>query len=196
MNVAEERDTAVRRLIEEASAKMAQDGSGPDTLSHIRQMVASLAQRANLFRLQDFALPTEGKSQRYKLGSGADDRFVLYLNTVLPGKSTFPHNHKTWAIVASVLGQERNRIYKRKVDASGQPAGIELVGEKIVGPGDAVLFDPEDIHSVHYEDVAPGVQIHFYGQALETLSNRSGFDADGNEVNYNKSMMKPTAGKV
>lgn len=195
MTVAQQRETAVRKLIEEASARMANGRSSADALAHIRDLVASLAGRAELFPLQDFDLPTDGKSKRYKLGSGEGDRFVLYLNTVLPGKATFPHNHKTWAVVASVSGNERNRIYTRKSGDEQAPA-IELVDEKVVGPGQAILFGPEDIHSVHYEDTTPGIQIHFYGEALETLTGRSGFDADGKEVNYNRSMMKPTAGKA
>lgn len=193
MTAATERDAAIRAFAAEAEGIITAEGPTPAALERVRGMVAALAARAELFPLSDFHLPTEGKSERFGLYLAEGDRFALYLNTVLPGKSTYPHNHKTWAIVASVQGNELNRIWRRKLDAQGEHIGLEIDREVVVGPGQALLFGPDDIHSVHFEDTAPGVQIHYYGQSLESLTGRSGFDpVTGEELNYNKSVMKAT----
>ncbi len=192
-----EREAAIASFAADAEALLRAEGPTPAALEQVRARVAALAARKELFPLEDFRLPTEGKSERFVLYMGEGDRFALYLNTVLPGKSTYPHNHKTWAVVASVQGDERNRIWRRKLDAAGNHVGLELDREVVVAPGQAVLFGPEDIHSVHFEDAAPGVQIHYYGQSLESLTGRSGFHPEtGEELNYNKAVMKPTAGKA
>lgn len=182
MSIAEQRKSEVENFVRQAKSMIKSDGANSATLSRVKQMLEELTRKEHLFPFSDFPSPASGKSKRYKLHVDDDQSYALYLNSVLPGKDTAPHNHKTWAIVSSIEGDELNRIYRRKPDGGG----VEVAKEVVVSPGHALLFDPEDIHSVHYHSAHPGRQLHFYGRALETLTDRSGFDQKtGAEVNYN-----------
>ncbi len=58
-------------------------------------------------------------------------------------------------------------------------AELEKVGEEVVGPGDAVAFLPDAIHSVVNETDKVTVSLHVYGKHLNCV-NRSQFDPEKN----------------
>lgn len=138
-------------------------------------------------------------STRYRLNSeDGDDDLALYLNSLLPGKSTLPHNHTTWAAIAAVEGDELNRIYQRLDDGS-QPdrADLQLVREVVVRPGEPLAFLPDDIHSIHVAGDRPIRHLHLYGQPLETLVRRVAIDPQtGKVTNYNATQMKPSENRA
>ncbi|WP_455288015.1 cysteine dioxygenase [Cupriavidus necator] len=170
-----------------------------DALAAIAGRLQALAAQRTLFTHEDFPAPPAdagiGASTRYRLnpddGEGA---IALYLNAINPGKTTIPHNHDTWAVIAAVEGRELNRVYRRTDDGSDPAiARLELVRELTVEPGTPIAFVADDVHSIHVIGDTPTLHFHCYGRPLETLTGRYGVRPETGEiVNYNATQMQPS----
>jgi len=165
------------------------------SLQSITGVLQKLAEREDLFNFTDFPPPDTASgntSTRYYLnhegGSSDKDDIALYLNSIIPGKTTVPHNHDTWAVIVAVKGAELNRLYQRDDDRSDpDQAKISLTREVIVQPGTAISFLPDDLHSIHVQGDQPTLHFHLYGRPLDTLNGRIGIDPEsGRIVNYNQ----------
>lgn len=157
-----------------------------ESLSEMREHLYALASQQELFPREDFPPPTDGDTNiRYVLSEDDDQRFALYLNSILPGKLTEPHNHTTWAIVVAVEGEERNRFYKRTDDGSVPgKAALEFDEEIVVKPGVGVAMMPDDIHSITVVGHTPTLHFHMYGRAIETLTERVGYNVEEGTCEY------------
>ena len=85
----------------------------------------------------------------------------------LPGRGVPPHDHQTWGVVVGLDGTEHNFDWRRLDDGS-KPGYAEIVkhADVLVGPGDAVTFMPDDIHSVSNSSQTPTLSLHIYGKSL------------------------------
>ena len=79
-----------------------------------------------------------------------------------PGSVSPIHNHGAWGIVALISGEEKNRFWKRSPTAE-HPNRLELVGEKILQPGEIISFMPGAIHSVESIGDEPTISFNLYG---------------------------------
>ncbi|MFT4433991.1 cysteine dioxygenase [Caballeronia sp. 15715] len=189
-----ERQAAVSVLLGHVRHIMAQQGVTRGALDDISaHLQAFAANHAELFTTADFPPPQAGSgdtSTRYRLNPG-EDGFALYLNSLLPGKTTIPHNHDTWAVIAALEGEELNRVYQRTDDGTdSERATLDIEREVVVRPGTPIAFLPEDIHSIHVTGAAPTLHFHLYGRPLETLSGRLGYELEtGRVVRYNTTHM-------
>src|SRR5450830_1945045 len=168
------------------------------SLQSITGVLQKLAEREDLFNFTDFPPPDTASgntSTRYYLnhegGSSDKDDIALYLNSIIPGKTTVPHNHDTWAVIVAVQGEELNRLYERHDDRSNpEQASISLVRELTVKPGTPISFLPDDLHSIHVQGDQPTLHFHLYGRPLDTLSGRIGIDPQTVLiVNYNQTFL-------
>ena len=190
-----ERQAAVTVLLDQVRHIVAKQGVTRAALDAISERLQALAvDHTELFSAADFPPPQAGSgdtSTRYRLNPG-EDGFALYLNSLLPGKTTIPHNHDTWAVIAALDGEELNRVYKRTDDGKDpERATLDLEREVVVRPGTPIAFLPEDIHSIHVTGVTPTLHFHLYGRPLETLSGRLGYELDtGRVVRYNTTHMQ------
>ncbi|UZE15490.1 cysteine dioxygenase [Pseudomonas sp. B21-054] len=172
-----------------------QRGVDRAALSEIVGLLEDLAERRDLFNFDTFPAPVPGQGStafRYRLNDDGDTP-TLYLNSLLPGKSTIPHNHETWAIISAVEGQEINYVYRR--DDEGREPGyttLHLEKEVIVQPGISIAFLGEDLHGIHVAGSQPTLHFHLYGLPLESLNGRYGVETDGRILNYNASQMAPS----
>jgi len=195
------RTAAVAATLAEIRSIENSRGVTRESLQAITAVLQKLAQREDLFSFADFPPPdaASGKtSTRYYLnregeGEYADkdtdkDDIALYLNSIIPGKTTIPHNHDTWAVIVAIRGEELNRLYRRDDDGSNpEQAKISLTRELTVQPGTSISFLPDDLHSIHVRGDQPTLHFHLYGRPLDTLSGRIGIEPDtGRIVNYNK----------
>jgi predicted metal-dependent enzyme (double-stranded beta helix superfamily) len=188
------RNEAVQTLLADARRIVDEDGLTRAALSRLSERLAALAAHADLFDATAFPPPqaqSGDTSVRYRLNPG-EDGFALYLNSLLPGKTTIPHNHDTWAVIAAIDGAELNRLYRRLDDGRDPDrAQLELAQEVVVRPGVPIAFLPDDIHSIHVGGAEPTLHFHLYGRPLETLMGRLGFETDtGLVVRYNATHMQ------
>jgi predicted metal-dependent enzyme (double-stranded beta helix superfamily) len=190
-----QRRAAVAALLDDARRIVTSLGVTRAALDALSERLQALSRdHGSLFNAEDFPPPQPGSgdtSTRYRLNPG-EDGIALYLNSLLPGKTTIPHNHDTWAVIAALKGQELNRLYKRTDDRSDpERAALETTGEVVVKPGTPIAFLPEDIHSIHVTGSAPTLHFHLYGRPLDTLTGRLGFETEtGKIVRYNAAHMQ------
>jgi predicted metal-dependent enzyme (double-stranded beta helix superfamily) len=149
-------------------------------LGVITQALATLASRRSLFPLDDFPLPSGKRSVLYVLGEDDPSGFVIYAVRSEPVSelpAPRPHNHTTWATVATVYGHEHQEIYER-TDDEGTPGwgSLRKVREFTVRPGSVIGYLPDDYHSVASVGDGPTLALHFYGRGLERLTERIIFD--------------------
>lgn len=96
----------------------------------------------------------------------------------LPHRGAPPHDHGTWAVVAGVVGAERNDFFQRIDDAS-RPGYAELrrVGSDVCSVGEVVVMPTGVIHSVTNEGGAVSLSLHIYGRH-PNHTGRSQFDPE------------------
>lgn len=192
MTTQSQRNAAIATTLAEVRALTAQRDIDRATLAQVAAVLQNLARRKDLFGFADFPPPSDGTttSTRYRL-SEEGQLPALYLNAIVPGKKTIPHNHDTWAVIVAVQGDELNRVYRRTDDGSNpEQASIELERELVVRPGTSISFLAQDIHSIHVVGDAPTLHLHLYGRPLETLTGRIGVELEtGRIVNYNATQM-------
>lgn len=172
-----------------------QRGVDRDALKEIVALLEKLAERHDLFNFDSFPAPVPGEGDtafRYRLNDDGETP-TLYMNSLLPGKSTLPHNHETWAVIVAVQGQEINYVWARTDDGSDpQFARLELEKQVVVQPGTPISFLGEDLHGIKVEGEQPTLHFHLYGRPLESLNGRYGVNAEGKVLNYNASQMAPS----
>jgi predicted metal-dependent enzyme (double-stranded beta helix superfamily) len=187
-------DSVVQSFLEKIRV-IHQRGVDRDALKEIVSLLEALAARRELFNFERFPAPTEaqGTTQfRYRLNDDGETP-TLYVNSLLPGKSTIPHNHETWAVIVAIEGQELNEVFRRADDGSDPArADLQLAQTVIVQPGTSISFLGEDLHGIRVDGETPTLHFHLYGRALESLENRYGVKLDGTVVLYNKSQMTPS----
>ena len=142
----------------------------------IKQRLLRLAERADLFDDADFPPPdTPRGSVSYRIAQTDDDELALYVQCVADGTSAPPHEHRTWAVIVGMRGQELNRLYGPCV-GSGEP---QVQHEVVVEHGTGVAMLGDDVHSIHIEGAA--TNFHCYGLALERLAGRRFWNARSGE---------------
>lgn len=177
-SVAEQRKAAVSETIAEIRNIESISGVSRESLPAIRDALLELAAKRELFSQEDFPSAT-GEPLLYLLSEDDDHRFALYLSTGLPGRSSPPHNHTTWAVIVGIDGEEENRIYERLDDGSEPGRGEVKVKDKfVVKEGTGICFMPDDVHSIHVVSDVPTRNFHMYGMSVEHLPERVKFDVE------------------
>lgn len=104
----------------------------------------------------------------------------VFLLSWLPGRGTKPHNHKTWAVVAAIVGEEYETYWTRKDDGSKEGyAELEKTGEATVKAGDVSICLADDIHCVTNRGDSISLSLHTYGKHIN-YTGRSEFDLETN----------------
>ncbi len=105
---------------------------------------------------------------------------AVFVLSWLPGRGTSPHNHKTWAVVVGMAGQEQEINYDR-IDDGSKPgfARLERADESVMTAGDIARCYPEHIHKVTNVGKDISLSLHTYGRHIN-FTGRSEFDAEKN----------------
>ena len=103
---------------------------------------------------------------------------AVFLISWLPDRGTGPHNHKTWAVVVGMEGQEQEVSYER-LDDGRRPGFAELRpgGTHVMTAGDVARCYPEHIHSVWNVGKDISMSLHTYGRHIN-YTGRSEFDLE------------------
>jgi predicted metal-dependent enzyme (double-stranded beta helix superfamily) len=103
---------------------------------------------------------------------------AVFLISWLPNRGTTPHNHKTWAVVVGMEGQEQEVNYDRLDDGSRRGyADLKRAGEQVMTAGDVARCYPEHIHSVWNVGKDISMSLHTYGRHIN-YTGRSEFDPE------------------
>jgi predicted metal-dependent enzyme (double-stranded beta helix superfamily) len=172
----EQRAEAIERMMGVIRDVEHRQGVTRDSLAAIRSELIDLGLRAELFPEEEFGL--HGRSgYMYTLSVDPDQRFALYLDCSLGEGETPPHNHTTWAVIAGVRGEERNRFYRRIAGDGAAHGALEPTGDFTVRPGEGVCLLPDDFHSVCCPVGRLNMNLHLYGRSLSQLTGRVQYDA-------------------
>jgi predicted metal-dependent enzyme (double-stranded beta helix superfamily) len=98
----------------------------------------------------------------------ADHSLAVNLVAWYPQCEITPHDHKTWAVVGCVVGEERNYLWTR-MDDDSDPEYADIQRQEppiICFPGNVISFLPDDIHSVVNTSDSVGISLHVYGKNL------------------------------
>lgn len=177
-------DGTIDALVAKARLPIERKGVNRESLSEVLKVIEEMARLPGRWNSDLYPDPDAGERQaRYLIVSDADDRYTLYLNVMRPGNRIPPHNHTTWACIAAVEGAEHNILYERTDGGCGAgPATVRITQEIEVRPGTGIALLADDIHSVEIRGEQPIRHLHFYGKALETLTQRLMFDIDAGEA--------------
>lgn len=111
-----------------------------------------------------------------------DHSLAVFAVAWAPHDGTPPHDHGTWAVVAGVVGVERNVKYNRLDDRS-RPDHVELEERCsfTASAGDVICLKPNGIHLVWNDSDSVTVSLHTYGRHINH-TGRSAFDIETNQA--------------
>jgi predicted metal-dependent enzyme (double-stranded beta helix superfamily) len=179
-DIINQRKSAVLKLIAGAKAVIDRQGLTRSSLVNILAKLQELAAKRQYWEADSYP-PARGESVSalYKVAEDPTRGFALYLEVACPGKKVPPHNLTTWACIAAVEGRADNILYRREDRGSG-PGRASLIqtGRVAVEPGRAIALMPDAIHATANSSPETARHLHFYGQALETLTTRLQFDLE------------------
>jgi predicted metal-dependent enzyme (double-stranded beta helix superfamily) len=121
--------------------------------------------------------PAQGFSA-FPLSEEPDHTLAVFAFSWLPDRGTPAHDHGTWAVVAGVVGAEKNVFWRRRDDGTRPGyAELEQVGAKVFEPGHVLAMPTGTIHSVWNDTAAVTVSLHIYGRHINH-TGRSRFDPE------------------
>ena len=168
---------AVTAFVEALRAAHAAGGDERAMLARVAPLCAGLAARRREWLHPSLCTPDpEQGFGLHVLHEESDHALAVFVVTWLPRRSTMPHDHGTWAVIAGIEGTERNALWER-LDDRTRPGYAELrhTGERPVGPGELILLPSGSIHSVVNDTDAVTVSLHAYGRHVN-FNARSQFD--------------------
>lgn len=177
--VADARQRAVADTIRRIREIGEAEGITPASLDKFKAELMKLTNKPELFPVEDFPHPTGTENHtRYLVHEEPDDKFVLYLNSMKPGKSASPHDHAdTWAVVVALHGEEENQLWNVTMeDRVAMTAKLQPDRLVTVKPGTGIAVMPRQVHSIAIKGTDPTMHLHLYGQPLEQLGVRRGYD--------------------
>jgi rhodanese-related sulfurtransferase/predicted metal-dependent enzyme (double-stranded beta helix superfamily) len=176
MSIAVDRPAAVRRLIEDVKAILAADGVTRPALYQVAARLRTLAEQEQYFPLAHFPLPLGARSQSYRLYGDAADGMHLIVVRGSAGHVSPIHNHRTWAAIAGIYGQELQSDYDRVDDRSVPGTGrLSHRGELVIERGTSTSYLGEDFHAINVIGHEMSLALHLYGRDLATITDRLAF---------------------
>jgi predicted metal-dependent enzyme (double-stranded beta helix superfamily) len=148
-----------------------------EMIGRARGLAVALASRKHEWLTEAMCRPdAEQGFGMHVLTEEADHSLAAFVVSWVPGGSTVPHDHGTWAVIVGLDGCESNRMWRR-VDDRSRNGYAELVptSSRAIGPDDVVAMPSGAIHSVTNDGAAVSVSLHVYGMHINH-TGRSQFD--------------------
>ncbi|HEX3721804.1 MAG TPA: hypothetical protein VHV31_03385 [Nitrolancea sp.] len=154
----------IETFVHEVKAILAEDGSSDSGLQRIAERMRVLARHPEL--------AGEEPSGNIHTGSQSkplyqDDCGLTLVRAMFgPEQMTPIHSHGSWGIVGVYEGRDQYQVWRRLDDGTGAgEAKVELVEERILEPGDAVVLPPppQDIHAQRGHDGKPTFEYVLFG---------------------------------
>ncbi len=167
---------SLEQYVQDLRAVTAQETDPEKITERVAPLAQKFAQAPGWFR-PEYRECDEGQGFGvHLLHEEPNHDLAVFLISWLPNRGTTPHNHKTWAVVVGMEGQEQEVNWDRLDDGS-KPGHAELKrsGEHVMAPGDVACCYPEHIHSVWNVGKAVSMSLHTYGRHIN-YTGRSEFD--------------------
>lgn len=107
-----------------------------------------------------------GEELLYELAVSADNGPSLYLVSDGATVVSPPHGHGTWAVIVGIRGREVNHLY---VVSAGDDRVVVRTSTVEIGPGEALVLSPREIHSTAVAGDHATFHLHLYAQPLHSL---------------------------
>ncbi len=178
MTPLEERRFAVKNAAEQILSIIG-DTPSVEKLERAKAVLVALCARKELFREDDFPIPTGGITDRTFLIYDNAEGAALYMVTSVPSQAYRPHDHGgSWAIVAMIEGETRHGMFTREPGDDGSAPKLIHKTDIICRPGHAISLMPDGIHNTASLGSGPLLHLHFYGTRFEDQGARTEFDLD------------------
>lgn len=148
-----------------------------EMIGRARELAVALCARRREWLTEAMCKPdAEQGFGMHTLTEEADHSLAAFVVSWVPGGSTVPHDHGTWAVIVGLEGAEHNRMWRR-VDDRTRHGYAEIVpaSTRAIGPGDVVAMGTGSIHSVRNDGASVSVSLHVYGMHINH-THRSKFD--------------------
>jgi len=144
----------------------------------VAPLAMKFAQSGEWFRPEYRDCDAEQGFSLHMLHEEPNHDLAVFLVSWLPNRGTTPHNHKTWAVVVGLEGEEQEVSFNRRDDgATPGFADLKRDGEQVITAGDITRCYPEHIHSVWNVGKTVSMSLHTYGRHIN-YTGRSEFDVE------------------
>ncbi len=169
---------AVQATLREVRGLRSQFGPSLQLVRAVQRVLADLALRDDLFDQETFKVDEGAMMTIYELNTDDDGRLGLYASAGMPGKYQYPHDHRTWSVIAGVRGAEHNEYFERVDDGRDPTQGrLRRIGERTLRRGDANGMMGDAFHTIRVLDEGPALHLHLYGYPLDRLTGRVYFES-------------------
>ncbi|HVX29850.1 MAG TPA: hypothetical protein VHA53_05175 [Nitrolancea sp.] len=154
----------IESFIGEVKGILAQDGPTEQGLERIAGAMRELAKHPELAGEEPSGNIHTGSQSKplYQDESG----LILVRAMFGPEQMTPIHSHGSWGVIGVYKGRDQYQVWRRLDDGTGAgDAQVELVEERILEPGEAVILPPppQDIHAQRGHDGQPTYEYVLFG---------------------------------
>lgn len=133
-------------------------------LNHVGRLMAELATTIQL-DATTFPPAIHGQELVYPLHIGVTGP-SLYLVSDAPGIQSQPHEHRTWAVIAGISGNEINELFEISDELKRTVKRVSTTEVQRLG---VLCLRNNAIHSTLAAGVHPTYHLHLYGKPLSEL---------------------------
>lgn len=171
---------SLEQYVEDLRAITAAETDNVKITEQVRPLAAKLAATPGFMKDEFYRCNEEQGFSLHLLHEEDNHDLAVFVASWLPNRGTLAHNHKTWAVVVGMHGQEQETEWRRLDDGSKAGyAELQQTGQRVMTTGAVSTCMPDDIHTVWNvgEDVA--ISLHTYGRHIN-YTGRSEFDPEAN----------------
>jgi len=170
---------SVRDLVADIHRLRASAPGEAQLLEAMRERVKRLQLMKHAWLRPSMCVPGAGPGQAgiHRLHEEADHTIAIFVVTWAPGEETPPHDHRTWAVIAGLEGQETQHWWRRLDDGAVEGvARIERSASERIDAATVLTMGSDAIHSLHNDSGGLSVTLHVYGVNVDYTDRRK-YDA-------------------
>jgi predicted metal-dependent enzyme (double-stranded beta helix superfamily) len=143
-------EAAVQAFINDVKAILAEHGSDEAGLQRIAERMREFVRDDEVLASHEETMGNIHTGRQSSPLYTDDTGLTLVRARFGPEAMTPIHSHGSWGVIGVYKGRDRYQVWRRVDSGSGHgDAHVELVEERIMGPGDVVILPPppQDIHA-------------------------------------------------
>jgi 3-mercaptopropionate dioxygenase len=175
-------DTEVGAFITDVKTILAEDGSGDAGLQRIAERMRAFVRNEDVLAAHQETMGNIHTGRQSTPLYSDDTGLTLVRARFGPEAMTPIHSHGSWGVIGVYKGRDRYQVWRRIDDGTGHgDAQVELIDERIMGPGDVVILPPppQDIHAQQGHDGEAAYEFVLFGANTMVLP-RLYFDPEQN----------------